>query len=156
MSNSFFRERIKESINNPTLQNALDNNTERRLKGRAIAFESIPDWRERRQRAHKIRAEVIDNLDEYLNQFIQNNEANGVIVHRAKDSKEAIQIVLKIVGADGRPPLHKLIAKSKSMVTEEIELNHALEKENIKVVETDLGEYIVQLRKEKPSHIITP
>ncbi|HCB02400.1 MAG TPA: hypothetical protein DEP19_08470, partial [Anaerolineae bacterium] len=58
--------------------------------------------------------------------------------------------------ADGRPPLHKLIAKSKSMVTEEIELNHALEKENIKVVETDLGEYIVQLRKERPSHIITP
>src|SRR5688572_14422108 len=154
MSNSFFRERIKESINNPTLQNALDNNTERRLKGRALAFESIPDWRERRQRAHKIRAEVIDNLDQYLNQFIAKNEENGVIVHRAKDSKEAIQIVLNIVGATHTSP--KLIAKSKSMVTEEIELNHALEKENIKVVETDLGEYIVQLRKEKPSHIITP
>ncbi|MBL8097723.1 MAG: LUD domain-containing protein [Anaerolineales bacterium] len=154
MSNLFFRERIKESINNPNLQTALDNNTERRLRGRALAFESIPDWRERRQRAHKIRADVIDNLDEYLNQFITKNEANGVIVHRAKDSKEAIQIVLQIVGASHDSP--KLVAKSKSMVTEEIELNHALEKENIKVVETDLGEYIVQLRKERPSHIITP
>ncbi|HCB02399.1 MAG TPA: amino acid dehydrogenase, partial [Anaerolineae bacterium] len=102
---NFFRERIKESINNSNLQTALDNNTERRLNGRAVAFESIPDWRERRQRAHKIRADVIDNLDEYLNQFIAKNEENGVVVHRAKDSKEAIQIVLQIVGADGRPPL---------------------------------------------------
>ncbi|MFN3492139.1 MAG: LUD domain-containing protein, partial [Anaerolineales bacterium] len=108
---------------------------------------------------------------EYLNQFITKNEANGVIVHRAKDSKEASQIVLQIV--KDLPQSHKenqkeisvhqrssapqiLIAKSKSMVTEEIELNHALEKQNIKVVETDLGEYIVQLRKERPSHIITP
>jgi len=172
MSNLFFRKRIIESINNPNLQTALDNNTERRLRGRALAFESIPDWRERRQRAHKIRADVIDNLDEYLNQFIKKNQENGVIVHRAKDSKEAIQIVLKIVNSlpqrtqseeqETFVPLSDLrgekvlIAKSKSMVTEEIELNHALEKENIKVVETDLGEYIVQLRKERPSHIITP
>lgn len=157
---NFFRERIIESINNPNLQTALDNNTERRLKGRDLAFESIPDWRERRQRAHKIRADVIENLDEYLNQFIKRNEENGVIVHKAKDSKEAIQIVLKIVGAShtltGTRASPKLVAKSKSMVTEEIELNHALEKENINVVETDLGEYIVQLRKERPSHIITP
>lgn len=151
---NFFRKRIKESINNSNLQTALDNNTERRLRGRALAFESIPDWRERRQRAHNIRADVIENLDEYLNQFIKKNEENGVIVHRAKDSKEAIQIVLNIVGASYDLP--KLVAKSKSMVTEEIELNHALEKENIKVVETDLGEFIVQLRKERPSHIITP
>lgn len=155
-----FRERILESINNPTLQTALDNNTERRLKGRALAFESIPDSKERRQRAHKIRADVIDHLDEYLHQFIKKNQENGVIVHRAKDSKEAIQIVLQIVRAShtlsGTRASPKLIAKSKSMVTEEIELNHALEKENIKVVETDLGEYIVQLRKERPSHIITP
>jgi L-lactate dehydrogenase complex protein LldF len=175
MSNLFFRKRIIESINNPNLQTALDNNTERRLRGRALAFESIPDWRERRQRAHKIRADVIDNLDKYLNQFIKKNQENGVIVHCAKDSKEAIQIVLQIVNSlpqrtqraqseeqETFVPLSDLrgekvlIAKSKSMVTEEIELNHALEKENIKVIETDLGEYIVQLRKERPSHIITP
>lgn len=170
-----FRQRIVESINNQTLQAALDANSERRLKGRAAAFESIPDWRERRQRAHRIRADVIEHLDEYLNQFIAKNEANGVIVHRANDATEAVGIVLEIVkdipqsrgerGEDQKDiPVHLrssvvnpvLIAKSKSMVSEEIELNHHLEKHGINVVETDLGEYIVQLRHEKPSHIITP
>ena len=97
MSTTSFRQRIRESINNETLQIALDNNTERRLKGRALAFESIPDWRERRQRAHAIRADVIDHLDEYLEQFIAKNEENGVIVHRAKDAAEAIQITLKSI-----------------------------------------------------------
>ncbi|MBC7876676.1 MAG: LUD domain-containing protein [Anaerolineales bacterium] len=152
MSSTSFRKRIRESINNETLQTALDNNTERRLKGRALAFESIPDWRERRQRAHRVRADVIDHLDEYLAQFIIKNEENGIIVHRAKDAGEAIQIILDVA----RQKSARLVAKSKSMVSEEIELNHALEKEGIKVVETDLGEYIVQLRHEKPSHIITP
>ncbi len=167
-----FRQRILESINNENLQIALDNNTERRLKGRALAFESIPDWRERRQRAHAVRADVIDHLDKYLEQFIAKNEENGVIIHRAKDAAEAIQIVLDI--SKESPQRHRenqkeisvhlrsslvnsvLIAKSKSMVSEEIELNHALEKEGIEVIETDLGEYIVQLRHERPSHIITP
>ena len=147
-----FRKRILESINNETLQTALDNNTERRLKGRAAAFESIPDWRERRQRAHAIRADVIDHLEAYLENFIARNEENGVIVHRAQDAAEAIQIVLKIASQTSA----RLIAKSKSMVSEEIALNHALEAQGINVVETDLGEYIVQLRHERPSHIITP
>ncbi len=170
MSTVVFRERIRESINDQNLQTALDNNTERRLKGRASAFESIPDWRERRQRAHAVRADVIDHLDEYLSQFIAKNEENGVIVHRAKDAAEAIKIVLEISGvqeqalasamastgqASRRTP-EVLIAKSKSMVSEEIELNRALEAKGIQVIETDLGEYIVQLRHERPSHIITP
>ncbi len=154
-----FRQRIRESINNETLQIALDNNTERRLKGRALAFESIPDWRERRQRAHHIRADAIDHLEEYLEKFIAKNKGNGVIVHRAKDAAEAIRIALQITNnLPQRETKDKkvLIAKSKSMVSEEIELNHALEAHGIEVIETDLGEYIVQLRHEKPSHIITP
>jgi len=152
MSAQNFRTRIRESIDNETLQTALDNNAERRLKGRALAFASIPDWRERRKRAHAVRADVIDHLEEYLAQFIAKNEENGVIVHRAKDAAEAIQITLNVA----RQTSARLIAKSKSMVSEEIELNHALEAEGIEVVETDLGEYIVQLRHERPSHIITP
>ncbi len=156
-----FRQRIRQSIENETLQIALDNNTERRLRGRALAFESIPDWRERRKRAHAIRAEVIEHLDDYLAQFIQKNQDNGVIVHCVKDAAEAIQVTLKIVkeslmplrDLSGKPVL---IAKSKSMVSEEINFNHAMEAEGIQVVETDLGEYIVQLRHERPSHIITP
>ncbi|MBN8579740.1 MAG: LUD domain-containing protein [Anaerolineae bacterium] len=157
MNNHSFRQRIRQSIENETLQTALDNNTERRLKGKAVAFESIPDWRERRQRAHRIRADAIDRLDEYLKKFTANAKANGIIVHRAKDAQEAINIVLEIKKSITNHQLpNTLIAKSKSMVSEEIELNHALEKHSINVVETDLGEYIVQLRKEKPSHIITP
>jgi len=162
-----FRQRILESINNKNLQIALDNNTERRLKGRTLAFESIPDWRERRQRAHAVRADVIDHLDEYLAQFIAKSEENGVIVHRAKDAAEAIQEVLNITrsatqNAEGGMQNAEYenrkirIAKSKSMVSEEIELNHALEAQGIEVIETDLGEYIVQLRHERPSHLITP
>jgi L-lactate dehydrogenase complex protein LldF len=152
-----FRARIRNSIANENLQIALDTNTERRLKGRIAAFESLPDWRERRQRAHAIRAEVIEHLDTYLDQFIQNATQNGMIVHRAKDASEATKIVLSIVGTGGCPSLQqKLIAKSKSMVSEEIELNHALEAKGMRVVETDLGEYIVQLRHERPAHIITP
>jgi len=160
MSTTSFRKRIRQSIENETLQTALDNNTERRLKGKAAAFDSIPDWRERRVRARNIRADVIERLDEYLSQFIANAQANGIIVHRAKDAKEAIDHVLRITDhatSNSQSVTRKtLIAKSKSMVSEEIELNHALETRSINVIETDLGEYIIQLRKEKPSHIITP
>jgi L-lactate dehydrogenase complex protein LldF len=152
MSNRSFRTRIRASIDNETLQIALDNNAERRLKGRALAFESIPDWGERRQRAHAIRAEVIEHLDIYLSQFIENIKGNGVMVHRASNAAEAIETILNIAHQSSA----RLIAKSKSMVSEEIAFNHAMEADGIRVVETDLGEYIVQLRHERPSHIITP
>ena len=151
MTPTKFKSRIRTSIANEALQIALDNNTQRRLNGRAVAFESLPDWRERRRRAHAVRADVITHLDEYRDQFIAKVEQNGIVVHRAKDAAEAINIVLEIIGSEP-----KLIAKSKSMVSEEIELNHALEVAGHRVVETDLGEYIVQLRGEKPAHIITP
>ena len=79
-------------------------------------------------------------------------ETVGFIVHRAVDAKEARQIVLDVAQNHNA----RLIAKSKTMVSEEIHLNHALEEAGIRPVETDLGEYIVQLREEPPSHIITP
>jgi L-lactate dehydrogenase complex protein LldF len=152
-----FRARIRKSLASENLQIALDANTERRLQGRIAAFESLPDWRERRQRAHAVRADVIEHLDKYLDQFIQNATQNGLIVHRARDEAEAIKTIIAIIGTGSRPSLQqKLIAKSKSMVSEEINLNHALEAEEMRVVETDLGEYIVQLRHERPAHIITP
>jgi L-lactate dehydrogenase complex protein LldF len=168
MSATEFRKRIRTSLANEPLQIALDANAERRVNGRVAAFASLPDWRERRQQAHAIRAEVIEHLDEYLEQFIHNATQNGITVHRAKDADEAIRIIMKISESDvsrhwtegdiddrsRRTP--KLIAKSKSMVSEEINLNHALEAEGMRVVETDLGEYIVQLRNERPAHIITP
>jgi L-lactate dehydrogenase complex protein LldF len=154
MTTDQFREHIRASIANESLQIALDNNAERRQRVRTLAFESIPDWRERRKRAHAVRADVIEHLDQYLAQFVRKNEENGVHVHIAKDTASAVQIVLEIARKVGHAS--PLIAKSKSMVTEEINLNHALEAQGIRVVETDLGEYIVQLRNEKPAHIITP
>jgi L-lactate dehydrogenase complex protein LldF len=183
MSRTEFRERIRASLANKTLQIALDANAERRVTGQVAAFASLPDWRERRQQAHAIRADVIEHLEEYLEKFARNAEKNKIIVHRAKDASEAIKIVLQIIEDSPRSPHTSpgtphsgaryqgrytkesvghpqdekvLVAKSKSMVTEEIHLNHALEAQGIRVVETDLGEYIVQLRGEKPAHIITP
>lgn len=166
-----FREKIRQSIANPALQAALDGNAEKRVKGRVAAFASLPDFQERRAHAHAVKADVVARLDEYLAQFIEKVTANGIIVHRAADAAEAVKIVLGVVEnpkqrtqnntKESFVPLRalrgkKLVAKSKSMVSEEINLNHALEAAGHRVVETDLGEYIVQLRGERPSHIITP
>jgi L-lactate dehydrogenase complex protein LldF len=148
-----FHLKIKEAIANPSLQAALDANAERRIAGRTVALNSLPeDPALLRQRAHDLRARTIANLDEYLEEFIASARANGMVVHQAADSREAVQIVLEIARQKGV----KLVAKSKTMVGEEIELNEALEADGLQVVETDLGEYIVQIRKERPSHIITP
>lgn len=149
---TLFREKIREKISDNTLQAALDGNAEKRVKGRINAFASIPDWRERRQRAHAIRADVIEHLDEYLEQFTAKVQENGFTVHRVATGNEAAQLIVDLARARNA----KVVAKSKSMVSEEINLNHVLEVAGINAVETDLGEYIVQLRGERPSHIITP
>ena len=155
MNTDPFRKRVRRSLDNEILQLALDANAARRKQARSSAFASLPDYQERRQRAHAIKADVIARLDEYLAQFTANAEKNGLIVHRAADAGQAAQLVLEILA--GLPPkAQRLIAKSKSMVSEEIHLNHALEAAGCRVVETDLGEYIVQLRGERPAHIITP
>jgi len=157
-----FRDKIREKIADESLQAALDANAQRRVQARITAYESIPDWRERRQRARSVRADVIAHLDDYLNQFLAKLTENGFTTHRAKDADEANQIALELIknsprkdgGQDKLAP--RLVAKSKSMVTEEIHFNHNLEETGHRVVETDLGEYIIQLRGERPSHIITP
>ncbi|OGO38121.1 MAG: hypothetical protein A2W35_01660 [Chloroflexi bacterium RBG_16_57_11] len=148
-----FHEQIRTALDNPTLQMALDGNAERRLKALNQAFATLPENREAlRQRAHAVRAHTIAHLDHYLDQFIANAQANGLIVHQAVNAQEAVGIVLQIA----RGAHSKVVAKSKSMVSEEIHLNHALEAAGFNPVETDLGEYIIQLRGEPPAHIITP
>ena len=148
-----FRTHIRNALANPGLQAALDSNAERRLNALQQAYASLPeDLQVMRGRAHAVRAEVISNLDSYLPQFIKNASDNGLIVHQASNADQAVQIVLEITKRHSA----KLIAKSKSMVSEEIRLNQAFEKAGLEVVETDLGEFIIQLRGEPPSHIITP
>lgn len=147
-----FHTRIRAALADVNLQSALDANAAKRIKIRKEAFDTLEDPQGLRQRAHAMRVEVIDHLESYLQQFIAHAEENGMIVHQAENAEQAIQLVLEIAAQNGA----KLIAKSKTMVSEEIELNHALEEHGLRVVETDLGEYIVQLRGEPPSHIITP
>jgi L-lactate dehydrogenase complex protein LldF len=157
MSQKEFKARIRKAIANESLQIALDNNARRRKEARESIFAQMPDHEERRQRAHAIKADIIARLDEHLTRFIEKVSTNGITVHRAKDAEEAVSIFLQIAAKVekkvGKP---LLVAKSKSMISEEVNLNLALEKNGIKAVETDLGEYIVQLRGEHPSHIITP
>lgn len=148
-----FRSQIRAALQNPGLQAALDGNADRRRKAWTAAFALLPESRDAlRARAHAVRADVIANLEPYLEQFIERVQANGVQVHRAANPAEAIQAVLDILDSHGAT----LAVKSKSMVSEEVRLNQALEAHGVRAVETDLGEYIVQLRGEPPAHITTP
>lgn len=147
------QQNIRQALADPQLQNALDGNAERRQAAFTAAFESLPESRQTlRQRAHAMRQAVITDLDRYLDQFALRAAANGFTIHFAHDETQAVEIVLQIA----RRSNARLIAKSKTMVGEEIHLNRRLEQAGLRVVETDLGEYIVQLRGEPPSHIITP
>jgi len=148
-----FHKKIRAALDDPALQAALDLNARRSREACWRAYTSLPEpWEVMRQRAHQMRAQVIADLDRYLEQFTGCLQANGVLLHWAQGAGDASQIVLNIAARKGA----MLVAKSKSMVSEEIDLNQALQSRGIQVVETDLGEYIVQLRGERPSHIIAP
>ncbi len=149
---SHFKAQIRKSLADENLQSALDGNAQRRITVRKNAFALLPDPQARRMQARAIRAEVIDHLEPYLERFIQKAEENGMIIHQAANGAEAVRQVIEIAQSHGA----RLLGKSKTMVSEEIKLNQALEGQDFQVIETDLGEYIVQLRGEPPSHIITP
>lgn len=112
----------------------------------------IPEWEELRQLSSKIKMHTVTHLDEYLDKFSQNAESNGVIVHWAKDAEEHNQIIYDILK---KHDVKKLV-KSKSMLTEECHLNPYLIEKGIDVVESDLGERILQLNHTAPSHIVMP
>ena len=142
----------KKALNNPVLQNALADLQERFGRGTALAYQELPEGPDLRLAAHEIRAKAIENLDVLLERLAENVRRNGGHVFFAKDAQSAVDYCL----ATARKHDVKLAVKGKSMVTEEIGLNPALEAEGIEVTETDLGEYIVQLAGEWPSHIIAP
>ena len=146
------KERADKALHDDYLRSAVAFTTDR-LRGRkAESTADLGDWEEWRERGREIRTHTIAHLDYYLDQFSRNMESNGAKVHFAADAKEAQQIVLKIT-ADKHA---KSIAKSKSMISEEVHINHTLEDVGVKCIETDLGEWIVQLAHETPSHIIIP
>jgi len=116
------------------------------------AAHGLPEWEQLREWASQIKNHTLSNLDEYLTTFEKNAIANGVKVHWASTAAEHNDIILSII----RENNISRIVKSKSMLTEECHLNHFLQEKGIEVVDTDLGERIVQFRKEPPSHIVLP
>ena len=147
-----FHRRSADALANPALSATLQRLTGRVLVAREAALERLPDADAWRDRARAIRAHTIAHLDRYLDEFCQNVEARGGHVHYAATAADAVQFVRELAAARGL----KLAVKSKSMISEEISLNEHLEQAGVRVVETDLGEYVVQLAHDHPSHIVMP
>lgn len=119
---------------------------------RDLAAHTIPEWEALRSLASEIKDNVLSNLYDYLLQFESRAKENGITIHWAADAAEHNQIVYQIL----QQHQVKRIVKSKSMLTEECQLNEFLEHQGMEVIDTDLGERIVQLAKEPPSHIVLP
>jgi L-lactate dehydrogenase complex protein LldF len=147
-----FRQQAVDALNDTFLRQALTIATTKFIDLRREAFDAFPEGEALRDRARSIKEATLQRLDHYLEQLIDNIEARGGHVHYADTAADARRIVLDIARRTGA----RLAVKSKSMATEEIELNEALLHAGVTPVETDLGEYIIQLAHEKPSHIIAP
>ena len=147
-----FHDNTNAALANPTLQEALGKLTRGFPVKRLEAAARLPEFEDLRDQARDIKNHVLANLDFYLEQFEARVTDWGGQVHWAKDAGEARQAILDIC----RNVDAKTVTKSKSMIGEEIAINEFLEENGIEPIETDLGEYIIQLRKEPPSHIIAP
>jgi L-lactate dehydrogenase complex protein LldF len=144
--------RAHAALGDHFLQEALSIATTRFIALRRESFAGFPAGEALRDRARAIKEATLQKLDVYLGQLADSVEQLGGHVHWAATGDEARDIILRIARERGV----RLAVKSKSMATEEIELNEALARAGVTAVETDLGEYIIQLAHEKPSHIIAP
>ncbi len=152
LTSETFDQNAKAALADSQLRGALRNATSLFGERRLAAARSLSNWEDLRSHARAIKDEVLKHLDVYLQEFVDKAQARGAQIHWASDAAEANAIICKLA-VDRRA---RIIVKSKSMTTEETHLNVALEKAGIQVVETDLGEYIIQLAHETPSHIIAP
>lgn len=147
-----FYKRIQQQIDDPVMRHAVVNAQDRIGARRQKMIDELDTWNDWRSRAAEIRAHVLDNLDAYLYQLSENVSANGGQVFFADTREDATRYILQVA----QEKQARKIVKSKSMVTEEIGMNVALEAAGIEVVETDLGEYILQLAHDAPSHVVVP
>jgi L-lactate dehydrogenase complex protein LldF len=149
-----FDQKIHKTLADANLQLAIYTATGRLKEKRieAVAPDTLPDYQELRTQAHEIKKHTIENLDYYLEEFERNVRAHGGRVVFCKDATEVADFVLSLA----KEKAARLIVKSKSMTTEEIDLNERLEHHGLEPVETDLGEYILQLAHERPYHIVAP
>ncbi len=149
----YLRRFLSPLLADANLQQALHANARRRKQAWQRAMADLPlPWEEARRLLATRREAALDAWHQTLETFLHHLQQRGVHVHHCRDAQEARQVILDLA-AQYRV---RLIVKSKSMLTEEIGLNPVLQARGIRVVETDLGEFIVQLRGEAPAHIITP
>ena len=146
-----FDERLERSLQNPRLRGNLTTFQQGWRQARDAATSEIA-FEQLRQKLKAAKTEVTSDLEGYLTMFRQAAEEAGAQVHLAHDAAAANSIIMRIA----REHQVSVIAKSKSMVSEEIEFNHVAEADGMRVVETDLGEWLVQIRHERPSHMVMP
>jgi len=147
-----FKRKARQSLRNARLQSALGKIQVRFVQARAEAIAGLDDFAGVKRRATEIRENVLASLDAWLEHFEREATRRGAVVHWAETAADANRIVIEIA----RAAHVKKVVKSKSMVSEECALNDALEAAGVQVVESDLGEYILQLAHEAPSHIVAP
>jgi L-lactate dehydrogenase complex protein LldF len=146
--------KMKETLSNPDLQLAVYTATGRLMDKRrgTVGADTLPDYQELRTQANCIKQHTVDHLDWYLEEFERNVQAHGGKVVWCETGKDVADFVLRLA----KERAAHLIVKSKSMTTEEIDLNEHVEEHGLEAVETDLGEYILQLARQKPYHIVAP
>ena len=147
-----FKANARAALGDPKLQQAMTNLRAGFVERRALMVSRMPEWEQLRDQAVAIKKHTLAHLDFYLESFERNVIANGGQVHWCRDAAEANETVLAIC----RSLDAKTVTKGKSMIGEEMGVNAHLEANGIVPVETDLGEYIIQIRHEGPSHIIAP
>jgi len=148
----FFKQRAHDALADENLQKALAKLKTGFPEKRAIAVDRMPEFEQLRDEGRDLKNHILEHLDLYLEQFESKVIENGGHVHWARTTDDANQIILDIC----KQVDAKTVTKGKSMVTEEIGLNDFLEQNGVQPIETDLGEYILQLRHDHPSHIIAP
>lgn len=153
MVNDFdFQQASTSATRDQRLKAVVSNSTTRRDIARRESLEELPDSDRLRELAGRIKQHTLDHLDYYLEQVITSVTRNGGHVHLVSTPQQARDLVIDLAKKAGCTR----IIKSKSMVSEEIELTHELERQSLDVVESDLGEFIVQITHDKPSHLIAP
>ncbi|MGB7334948.1 MAG: LutB/LldF family L-lactate oxidation iron-sulfur protein [Salaquimonas sp.] len=152
ITSPIFKKNTTDAMNDVQLQRALGHVKNNFIQKRQLAVDALPEFDALRESGVAIKNHVLENLDIYLETFEKNVTNSGGHVHWAATAADARGQVLDICRRVGA----KSVTKGKSMISEEIGLNEFLESSNIPPIETDLGEYIIQLRGENPSHIIAP
>ncbi|GGK38867.1 iron-sulfur cluster-binding protein [Deinococcus malanensis] len=147
-----FQDAARDTLSNPQMRRNLRHATTTIREKRLRAVDELPDWEALRDEGAAIKDHVMANLSEYLLELEASVKARGGHVHWARDAEEARELVAQIAGSHGA----REVIKVKSISTDEIELNAALERHGIHAIETDLAELIVQLAEDRPSHILVP